>query len=485
MGEEQTVTGTKSVTRSITRTLAAILIVAFASGCEVNSWLGDPSKTGYFEFTPTMIPVLERLDVIERHTDLWGETTGVLPEDLMPGELSYRISPGDLITVGIFELYVQGQWTTSSRQVSASGEFRIPELGEVQAAGLTAQEFEDRIIKLLEESVFDNPLVDVVVEQGGGLTYTVYGYVGATGLYTLRSPDLRLLDALAIAGGISPTTVNIFVIREVPLTEEVVPSFERNKPAPTSNQPDTGEQKPINIEELIENLEPNPGAISPGAMAQDEKIPPPPSGADDETFIFVEELGQWVRTRSPGTETPSSLMPDSSKDVKPHHLITQRIIKIPYQKLSHGDSSLNIVIRPDDRIFVDGPKQGVVYIDGEVVRPGVYSLPIQGKLTLSRLCAAAGGFSAIAVPSRADLTRVVGPGREATVRVDISAIRERHEPDLVLKPDDHIIVGTNFWATPMAVIRNGFRATYGFGFLLDRNFGNDVFGPPPRSGVFE
>ena len=151
MGEEQTVTGTKSVTRSITRTLAAILIVAFASGCEVNSWLGDPSKTGYFEFTPTMIPVLERLDVIERHTDLWGETTGVLPEDLMPGELSYRISPGDLITVGIFELYVQGQWTTSSRQVSASGEFRIPELGEVQAAGLTAQEFEDRIIKLLEE----------------------------------------------------------------------------------------------------------------------------------------------------------------------------------------------------------------------------------------------------------------------------------------------------------------------------------------------
>jgi hypothetical protein len=22
--------------------------------------------------------------------------------------------------------------------------------------------------------------------------------------------------------------------------------------------------------------------------------------------------------------------------------------------------------------------------------------------------------------------------------------------------------------------------TYGFGFLLDRNFGNDVFGPPPE-----
>ena len=48
-----------------------------------------------------------------------------------------------------------------------------------------------------------------------------------------------------------------------------------------------------------------------------------------------------------------------------------------------------------------------------------------------------------------------------------------------MRSDDHIIIGTNFFATPLAVIRNGFRMTYGFGFLIDRNFGNDVFGPPP------
>jgi hypothetical protein len=53
-----------------------------------------------------------------------------------------------------------------------------------------------------------------------------------------------------------------------------------------------------------------------------------------------------------------------------------------------------------------------------------------------------------------------------------------------MKPDDHIIVGTNFWATPLAIIRSGFRATYGFGFLLDRNFGNDVFGAPPEDNGF-
>ena len=77
------------------------------------------------------------------------------------------------------------------------------------------------------------------------------------------------------------------------------------------------------------------------------------------------------------------------------------------------------------------------------------------------------------------MTRMVGPNREATIRVNLAAIYHRTEPDIYLKPDDHIKVGTSFIALPVAVIRNGFRMTYGFGFLLDRNFGNDVFGAPP------
>jgi hypothetical protein len=59
------------------------------------------------------------------------------------------------------------------------------------------------------------------------------------------------------------------------------------------------------------------------------------------------------------------------------------------------------------------------------------------------------------------------------------AIREGTNPDIALKANDVINVGTNFWALPMAIIRNGFRFTYGFGFLADRNFGNDIFGAPP------
>jgi len=41
---------------------------------------------------------------------------------------------------------------------------------------------------------------------------------------------------------------------------------------------------------------------------------------------------------------------------------------------------------------------------------------------------------------------------------------------MYLKPDDVIEVGTNAVAPFLAAIRGGFRMTYGFGFLYDRNY---------------
>ena len=129
-----------------------------------------------------------------------------------------------------------------------------------------------------------------------------------------------------------------------------------------------------------------------------------------------------------------------------------------------------------------GPEQGFVYAEGPgIARIGVYSLPQAGQLTIQRLVAAAGGLSEIAVPERVDITRRVGDKRQATVRLNLRAIYEGTQPDIVLKTDDLVNFGTNFWATPMANIRNGFRMTYGFGFLADRNFGSDIFGVPPES----
>jgi polysaccharide export outer membrane protein len=142
-----------------------------------------------------------------------------------------------------------------------------------------------------------------------------------------------------------------------------------------------------------------------------------------------------------------------------------------------GKQSINMIVRPGDVVRFPAAASGVIYIGGEIARPGVYS--VTPGLTLLRGITAAGGLSEVAIPERVDLTRMIGSDRQATIRLDVNAIAMQTQPDIFLKPGDQVNIGTNFWALPVAVIRNGFRASYGFGFILDRNFSNDIFGPPP------
>ena len=54
--------------------------------------------------------------------------------------------------------------------------------------------------------------------------------------------------------------------------------------------------------------------------------------------------------------------------------------------------------------------------------------------------------------------------------MDLDKIFAGHEPDIYLKPDDQVMVGTNVLAPFLSAVRGAFRITYGFGFLYDRNF---------------
>ena len=477
-------------------------LAAAQFGCEVDSFV-DPAVTGRWETTATTIPVLTRLDVVEREHEQWGEISNITPEDLKPNVLDYRIEPGDVVTIEIYELYAQGQWTRTTRRIDAGGFIRVPEIGQELAAGLTPQELQDRIVQRLDVDVMSNPQVDVVVEDAGGFTWTIYGYIAQSGIYTLLKPDFRIIEALAQAGGVPATTEYVYVIRQLPLASEVQTSFDRGQMPATENgssntKSESGNNNnSVDVDSLIQQLEQGNSSSSPGILAQDgpvvdvDELQPievndkQPIDIVDVTdssetgtapsYIYVKEKGQWVEV--PGAQEQAGT-PLGSSDLEDKDLgmFAERVLAIPYQELARGESSYNIVIRPNDQIYVDGPEQGVVYIDGQISRPGVYTLPQVGRLTLSRLVAAAGGPGPLAIPRRVDLTRVIGDNWEATVRLNLAAIRQRTEPDIYLRPDDHIIIGTSFWATPLAVIRNGFRFDYGFGFFLERNFGYDVWG---------
>lgn len=212
--------------------------------------------------------------------------------------------------------------------------------------------------------------------------------------------------------------------------------------------------------------------VAPLPAGASGQVPPPPS--------LPGQPAAPVPTQPSGSGAPIDLpLPgDGGPKGVPgaDQLVTQRVIEVPVGPLLAGSAQYNIVIRPGDVIRVPANDEGLVYVSGEVQRPGPYNLPTNGRLTILRAINAAGGLNPNAVPERVDLTRMVGPDRQATVRLDMRAIAEGTQPDIFLKSDDMINVGTNFWAFPLAVIRQGFRFSYGFGFVLDRNFQGDVFG---------
>ena len=532
----------KNLGQNLGRTLACAAVVASLVGCEADSWM-DPSRTGYFETTPTTMPILSRLDVVERASFRGAHISPPTGDDLAPGELKYRLAPGDEVRVEVYELIAPNETEVLERIVDQTGNIRIKEVGDVVAAGLTIEELQKEVESKVSRLV-TSPIVGVSLLRGQGFQFAISGSVQTVGVFGLNRPDFRLSEAIALAGGTLPTTQRVTVIRSAPLADALNPVYpepEAGRGAARGINDGTNDgtgkpatPKPVDINELIEQLDggakpatpaaaPAPDAAAPtpspapapgmvrdtrAVLAQNE---PPAIDIDELTapkvqdaamldanaaaaravetaaggtngatpasgWVFDTTTGRWTRGGAPSAGTQAGRAART-----PDSMYTTRIIEVDYQALVKGDPNLNVVIRPGDQIYVEPPETGFIYIDGEINRIGVYELQnSNGRLTLSRFVSAAGGLAPTAIPNRVDLVRVIGKDREATIRVDLAAIRNRSEPDIYMRPDDHVIIGTNFFATPLAVIRNGFRMTYGFGFLLDRNFGNDVFGPPPE-----
>ena len=525
----------------VARRAAAVVafgVAAALGGCDYDSWM-DPSRTGYFEHTPTSIPILRKIDVIEVEDDAFATEVGPPnAADLIPGANEYVFASGDTIEIQINDLFQVDKPEQFRRTVDQSGKVLLPIVGSVEASGLTQSELVG-VIETKLKPVIRDPKVSVTVLEGRAFTFMVDGQVRNAGVYALSRPDFDIEQALALAGGANEGVRRVRIVRTIEPTEAEAEAANAATPAATKGGNTPAQPAPAepatpapSVDDLLKQIQPaatpapeapaSPGALRSPAMVvdvdqlqsptssdapvakSDEAVQVPPTRvvAQESRYVFDTQKQEWVFVAA-GSAGPANPEGELSAPNSPDGAITgpaagaleakprrkavdyrlpngkkTRVILVDWAKLQAGDLTQNVLVRPGDKIHAESDI-GVVYIDGEVARPGVYNLPPIGELTLSRLVSAAGGLGQIAIPQRVDLVRKIAPDREAAIRVNLAAIRNRAEPDIVMRADDHIIIGTNFFATPLAVIRNGFRMTYGFGFLLDRNFGNDVFGAPP------
>ncbi|MBY0313093.1 MAG: polysaccharide biosynthesis/export family protein [Phycisphaerales bacterium] len=478
--------------------VAAMLALAGAgigvlSGCETDSFI-DPSVLGRWEKTPVIMPVLDRLSAIEDEPTEYVQSSPPTAGDLIPEVDNYRFAAGDQVEIRIRDFYLPGQEEPFERAIDQRGFIELPLLPPVRAQGKTTIELAEAIAKAVQDKqIRDRPTVTVNPRSQRRQTFSILGAVTTPGTFFVPAPDYRLLDAVGVAGPFNESLPFLYVIRQVPLSDEAagkvpLPEPTRKRGFGTStNQPRPEDADPAKGEDLLKLIDdlsqPKKSEPSPGLSGSADMMNEPVGGAPaidlpDSSRVSASAGGGWVFANGQWVKAGEGGSMGASEG---QNLVTQRVIKVPIAPLLAGAADVNIVVRAGDVIRFPVPRGGLVYMTGQVARPGPYSLPSDGKLTLLRAFDTAGGLSGIAIPERVDITRVVGEGRQATIRVDARAIAEGTAPDIVLKPDDRVNVGTNFWATPLAVIRGGFRASYGFGFILDRNFEGEVFGP--RAGI--
>jgi polysaccharide export outer membrane protein len=136
-----------------------------------------------------------------------------------PSGFEYRLGPGDKLRLTVFgENDLSGDFT-----VDGAGFIRLPLVGEVQAAGYTAQQLEGAIATTLSPAYLKSPRV--AVEVATYRPFYIIGAVNRPGQYPYVD-HMTALNAVALAGGFLPSAVEsvVFIRREGSNAEIEVPA---------------------------------------------------------------------------------------------------------------------------------------------------------------------------------------------------------------------------------------------------------------------
>jgi len=128
------------------------------------------------------------------------------------------------------------------------------------------------------------------------------------------------------------------------------------------------------------------------------------------------------------------------------HETKERIEYFVSNKSGVALDSNSLVIYPGDTIFV--PRASIVYLLGDVGRPGGYAMTTaDSKLSVLQVVAEGGGTLHTAVPAKARLIRKRGDGTYVELPLPLSAMQKGKTSDMQLQGDDIIYV-------PFSYLRN-------------------------------
>ena len=129
-----------------------------------------------------------------------------------PGSKSYKVGPQDVLEISVFKV----PELSKTVQVAEAGSINLPLVGEIPAAGRTAQEIERDLTKKLGDKYLQSPQVTVFVKEYNSQRVTVDGAVRKPGVFPIRG-ETSLVQAIAMAQGTDTNIAssNVVVFRTI------------------------------------------------------------------------------------------------------------------------------------------------------------------------------------------------------------------------------------------------------------------------------
>jgi protein involved in polysaccharide export with SLBB domain len=301
----------------------------------------------------------------------------------------YILGPRDVLNITVYD---HKDLQTKVR-VSEDGKITFPLLGELSVSGLSVQQLERKVTKLLANGYIVDPHVGVFVEEFRVVVY-VTGEVNKPGSYPYEE-GMTAIKAISLAGGLTARAA-----------EGKITVTRKGK-----SQPET--TLLVGMHDLIR----------PDDVLQ---IP-------EKRWVYV--TGEVNRPASYPYEEGMTAIKAISLAGGLTTKAAEGKITVTRKGENQAETTLLVgmhdLIRPDDVLQI--PEKRWVYVTGEVKKPGSYMYDDQ--MTILKAIALAGGLTDKAAPKRTEIIRKTD-GKEATIRVKME--------DSIL-PEDVIVVPESFF----------------------------------------
>jgi polysaccharide export outer membrane protein len=266
-------------------------------------------------------------------------------------------------------------------RVSADGQISLPPLGTVRAAGLTSRQLEAVLEELLRRTYMKDPHVGVFVKEMQSHPVSVFGAVQKPGVYQIRGPR-SLLEVLSMAQGLANDAGDTVIVMRHGGASTAGSTSGSDPPAAEGSNTPAG------------NVPHGPAASATLASVSVK------SSAENSIEVNLKEL------------------------------------------LDSGDPRSNVLVYPGDVVKV--ARAGIVYVIGEVNKPGGYVLKTNENISVLQAIALAEGLTHTASGKHARIIRTDAlTGVRRQIPINLGKILSGHAPDPVLQAKDILFVPNN------------------------------------------